>query len=191
MRAARSLSLMALLVVTTACGQVSAPTDAPAPSRTVEPRSAPTPASPVGLAACDDLELLLPDVIGEASLTTFCLSGADFVDAGDPTAIALLEQAGADPGAAALAWAQGSDGVTTMFIYQVGDGDIGALRDAFAAEFGGGVGFEEATVGGKSVLVAETGRSGATTYLYAMGHTLVTLTTPDAEVAGSVLSELP
>jgi len=194
------LGAAALLLA--ACSSASSPS--PSSQPTVEPtptpaaqQSASEPTPSAGVVA--ELEALIPDKIGDVTMTKQSMKGSDLIASGtgDPTAEKFLQDLGVSPESIAIAFgfgisADGSGGAA-MFVFQATgagrDKLIQVFKDAQTAEATTPIVWASQSIGGKDVQVATD--SGQTIYLYATNDVLFELAVNDVDAATAVIASLP
>jgi hypothetical protein len=204
-RIGRTLLLMILLLALAACGEQTATAPASASASAAASTEASAASAEASAAASDDeggsasldcaaLEALMPSSIGEATITTTCLSGEEITQAGGSVPLDELEDAGVELENAAVAIGSGSDGSAGAFMYSLPGADTDAFRDQMASglEQAMSGAFSAATLGGKQVLKAEGGQGlPSNHYLYVSDDLLVWILAPDDDAAATVLAALP
>ena len=199
-------ALLSLLLVACSGGTASAPASATlAPTPTVEPTptaTATAAGTPNPLASFDlnqdkALEALLPDTVGDLTLTKFSVKGAEFfTGAGtDPAFKDFLDRVHAQPDdvSAAVAADQGSTlQVLALRVAGANSDDLKTeFRRALSESASTTVTLSEATVGGKSVLTGFDPDQEANVYFYVVNDVLFFVTTADKTLAEAALQELP
>lgn len=199
-------ALLSLLLVACSGGTASAPASATlAPTPTVEPTptaTATAAGTPNPLASFDlnqdkALEALLPDTVGDLTLTKFSVKGAEFfTGAGtDPAFKDFLDRVHAQPDdvSAAVAADQGSTlQVLALRVAGANSDDLKTeFRRALSESASTTVTLSEATVGGKSVLTGFDPDQEANVYFYVVNDVLFFVTTSDKTVAEAALQKLP
>ena len=199
-------ALLSLLLVACSGGTASAPASATlAPTPTVEPTptaTATAAGTPNPLASFDlnqdkALEALLPDTVGNLTLTKFSVKGAEFfTGAGtDPAFKDFLDRVHAQPDdvSAAVAADQGSTlQVLALRVAGANSDDLKTeFRRALSESASTTVTLSEATVGGKSVLTGFDPDQEANVYFYVVNDVLFFVTTSDKTVAEAALQKLP
>ena len=199
-------ALLSLLLVACSGGTASAPASATlAPTPTVEPTptaTATAAGTPNPLASFDlnqdkALEALLPDTVGDLTLTKFSVKGAEFfTGAGtDPAFKDFLDRVHAQPDdvSAAVAADQGSTlQVLALRVAGANSDDLKTeFRRALSESASTTVTLSEATVGGKSVLTGFDPDQEANVYFYVVNDVLFFVTTADKTLAEAALQKLP
>lgn len=188
-------------------GTATAPASAaptPSPTPTVEPTptqgtsETPNPLASFDLNQDKALEGLLPDAVGDLTLTKFSVKGAEFfASAGtDPAFKDFLDRVGAQPDdvSAAFAADQSSTALQLLALRVAGantDDLKTEFRRAMAASSSSAIDLTEATVGGKSVLTGFDSDQQANVYFYVVDDVLFFVTTADKTVAEAALQKLP
>ena len=198
-------ALLSLLLVACSGGTASAPASATlAPTPTVEPTptaTATAAGTPNPLASFDlnqdkALEALLPDTVGDLTLTKFSVKGAEFfTGAGtDPAFKDFLDRVHAQPDdvSAAVAADQGSTlQVLALRVAGANSDDLKTeFRRALSESASTTVTLSEATVGGKSVLTGFDPDQEANVYFYVVNDVLFFVTTADKTLAVAALQKL-
>lgn len=148
--------------------------------------------------AVSELENLIPGTAGGVTLTKASMRGNDYLVSSDadPQTVAFLQDLGVSPSDVSMAYGIGfstdlSSGVA-MFIFRAAGADSNRLLAAFKtandSETESPLQWSSATVGGKSVEVAES--AGQSTYLYVKGDTLFFIGSTPA-IAEEILNDLP
>jgi hypothetical protein len=144
-----------------------------------------------------ELEALLPDKIGTATLTKLSWSGQDFVNAntGSPELKTWLESLGKSLSDVSAAAAFDVTGGTSIFAFRVNGVDHTTLFTAFqqAAIKSGETPtpYTNQTVGGKQVAVAPANGTGESNYVYGVADLIFIVSTKDPATAAEALSKLP
>jgi hypothetical protein len=186
---ARAVALLAGVVVLAACGPTVQITTAPGSPTTAIPTPPPVPGGPDGLPTFAlpsftgdaELEALLPDELGGASVETLSMSGDDFLrGAGESAAdfVAMLSQSGWSPADLSVALAATDDVV--LVAYRNRDVDTNLFFEAFKSrlENAGGATSTDVSFGGKSV-TKFVPIDGDTIYVYASGDIVFSIEATD------------
>jgi hypothetical protein len=144
-----------------------------------------------------ELEALLPDKIGTATLTKLSWSGQDFVNAntGSPELKTWLQSLGKSLSDVSAAAAFDITGGTSIFAFRVNGVDHTTLFTAFqqAAIKSGETPtpYTNQTVGGKQVAVAPANSAEETNYVYGVADLIFIVSAKDPATAAEALSKLP
>ena len=199
-------ALLSLLLVACSGGTASAPASATlAPTPTVEPTptaTATAAGTPNPLASFDlnqdkALEALLPDTVGDLTLTKFSVKGAEFfTGAGtDPAFKDFLDRVHAQPDDVSAAVAADQGSTLQLLALRVAGANSDDLKTEFRRALSESasttVTLSEATVGGKSVLTGFDPDQEANVYFYVVNDVLFFVTTSDKTVAEAALQKLP
>jgi hypothetical protein len=153
------------------------------------------PASP------EELQGLIPEEVNGIALERLSMRGNEFVSSGQATdeTQQFLEGLGVSPDAISVAAGFGAaqDGrLAVVFIFRADgaapDRLLAAFQDAAAEERGAALGWQPATVGGKTVERAmDPGEPGQSLYLYARESVLVFVAATEQDDAAKVLEAMP
>jgi hypothetical protein len=195
-------ALLSIVLVACSGGTATAPASA-GPTPTATPTAEPTPTAagtPNPLASFDlnqdkALEGLLPDAVGDLTLTKFSLKGAEFFTSSDPAFRDFLDRVHAQPDDVSAASATDTSGTLTVAALRV----AGASTDDLKTEFRRAIEesstspikLTEATVGGKSVLTGFDPDQQSNVYFYAAADVLFYVFTGDKALAEAALAKLP
>jgi hypothetical protein len=144
-----------------------------------------------------ELEALLPDKIGNETLTKSSSTGADFLKStlADPAIVAWLQSLGKSPADVSVATAIGIQSSVLIFAFRVAGVDhttlITALKKAVDDGMDTPLTWTPASVGGKNVETAVEPSQEGTVYLYGTADLVFEISAKDPAVAGEVLSKLP
>jgi hypothetical protein len=169
----------------------------PTPEPTEKPHETPTTTAGAG-----DLVDVLPEKIGDISITYQSMSGIGVLGGGElPAETAdFFDRVGADPSDLSSAFGSGTDlsnasnpKIITLVAIRVAGADEGRLLDEFLAamqtENTGQV--TEQTVGGKDVVAFGSEVQGVSTYMYVKGDVIFIIGASDADLAADALAALP
>jgi hypothetical protein len=213
-RAGLSLVLLAgLAVLVAACGASATPAPTSAPPSTAPATPEPAQAAPAATDAgtplpsftrVEDLEAMLPEMIGDVKLAPRCLTGTDVLATGDPTSIkalqAMLDATGATAADYQFAYspfktAAGTD--AAIGVFRVKGSPPEKLRDILIEQGrtnNPGVGApDEVTIAGTPVTTLTVPDGAGTTWLWyywTKGDVLFYLQTVDPAVAEEVIAGL-
>ena len=205
--AAPAALLSIVLAACSSAGTATAPASAsPAPTATPTPEPTPTDSAAAGtpnpLASFDfnqdkALEGLLPDSVGDLTLTKYSVKGAEFFSGAgtDPAFKDFLDRVHAQPDDVSAAFAGDQANTLSLLALRI----AGASSDDLKTEFRRAmeessstkVDLSEATVGGKSVLTGFDPDQNSNVYFYVTGDVLFFVTTTDKAVAEAALQKLP
>lgn len=146
-----------------------------------------------------DLEALIPDKVGDLTMTKKSSTGSDYLTASDssPEMIQFLQEVGVGPGDVAIAIGTGHNADVTqavfMFVIRAKGADSGRLLSAFKTATAAGdaspVQWASANIAGKSV---ETGEAGdETNYLYTKDDALFWFFASPPALAEQLIGLLP
>lgn len=149
--------------------------------------------------AVSELENLIPDVAGGLTLSKESLRGNDYLVSSDadPGIVAFLQELGVSPSDVSMARGIGfstdlSSGVAVL-VFRASGADsnrlVAAFKTASDSETESPLQWSSATVGGKSVEVADS--NGQSTYLYVKGDTLFFILASTQAVAEEIMNALP
>jgi hypothetical protein len=204
-RQALRIAALATALVVAACGGGGA-TTAPTQATPTEPAlpSFDMPTFDLGsfdlgsfaipsFAGDEELEALLPDSIGDQTVTKQSLTGQDFINLGMGGAAAFEDMLG-EMGASIddLSVAIGSSGTLVLFAYQVEGQSAEQVFDGLEAAFqAGGAGtVSEINVGGRTVIQVTT--PAETTYIYLASDVVFIIGgTVTPELLDDAVSQLP
>jgi hypothetical protein len=158
--------------------------------------------TPATTAGAGDLVDVLPEKIGDISMTYQSMSGIGALGGGElPAETAdFFDRVGADPNDLSSAFGSGTDlsnasnpKIITLVAIRVAGADEGRLRDEFLAamESGSTGQATEQTVGGKDVVAFGSDVQGVSTYMYVKGDVIYILGASDADLAEDGLAALP
>ena len=205
--AAPAALLSIVLAACSSAGTATAPASA-SPSPTATPTAEPTPTdsaaagTPNPLASFDfnqdkALEGLLPDSVGDLSLTKYSVKGAEFFSGAgtDPAFKDFLDRVHAQPDDVSAAFAGDQANTLSLLALRIAGASTDDLKTEFrrAMEESSStkVDLSEATVGGKSVLTGFDPDQNSNVYFYVTGDVLFFVTTTDKAVAEAALQKLP
>ncbi len=148
--------------------------------------------------AVADLEALIPDTVGDMTLTKESTNGDEFITSADsdPAVAKFIEDVGVSPSDISLAFgfgfsAEGSSSIA-LFVFRASGADTNRLLSAFKeandAERDAPLAWSSASVGGKNVETASD--AGQALYLYAKGDVLFFISGDPASTEEAI-SELP
>jgi len=195
------------LAACSSAGTASAPASA-SPAPTATPTAEPTPTdsaaagTPNPLASFDfnqdkALEGLLPDSVGDLTLTKYSVKGAEFFSGAgtDPAFKDFLDRVHAQPDDVSAAFAGDETNSLSLLALRIAGANTDDLKTEFrrAMEESSStkVDLTEATVGGKSVLTGFDPDQNSNVYFYVTGDVLFFVTTTDKAVAEAALQKLP
>ena len=205
--AAPAALLSIALAACSSAGTASAPASA-SPAPTATPTAEPTPTdsaaagTPNPLASFDfnqdkALEGLLPDSVGDLTLTKYSVKGAEFFSGAgtDPAFKDFLDRVHAQPDDVSAAFAGDETNSLSLLALRIAGANTDDLKTEFrrAMEESSStkVDLSEATVGGKSVLTGFDPDQNSNVYFYVTGDVLFFVTTTDKAVAEAALQKLP
>jgi hypothetical protein len=188
-----------------ACGSASS-------SNSNEPSSAPSAAASEAQAssgggvlpsltagAVADLEALIPDTVGELTITKQSVQTSEFLTApgSDPAAVKFVEDLGVSPSDISIATGTGSSADFSSFLFvfviraEGADSDtlVSAFKTASASSDSSPQQWASTTVAGKSVEISEG--SGGANYIYAKGDVMFWLIATNATLAEQFFAQLP
>ena len=205
--AAPAALLSIVLAACSSAGTATAPASAsPAPTATPTPEPTPTDSAAAGtpnpLASFDfnqdkALEGLLPDSVGDLTLTKYSVKGAEFFSGAgtDPAFKDFLDRVHAQPDDVSAAFAGDQANTLSLLALRIAGASTDDLKTEFrrAMEESSStkVDLSEATVGGKSVLTGFDPDQNSNVYFYVTGDVLFFVTTTDKAVAEAALQKLP
>lgn len=205
--AAPAVLLSIALAACSSAGTASAPASAsPAPTATPTVEPTPTDSAAAGtpnpLASFDfnqdkALEGLLPDSVGDLTLTKYSVKGAEFFSGAgtDPAFKDFLDRVHAQPDDVSAAFAGDQANTLSLLALRIAGANTDDLKTEFrrAMEESSStkVDLSEATVGGKSVLTGFDPDQNSNVYFYVTGDVLFFVTTTDKAVAEAALQKLP
>ena len=205
--AAPAALLSIVLAACSSAGTATAPASAsPAPTATPTPEPTPTDSAAAGtpnpLASFDfnqdkALEGLLPDSVGDLTLTKYSVKGAEFFSGAgtDPAFKDFLDRVHAQPDDVSAAFAGDQANTLSLLALRIAGASTDDLKTEFrrAMEESSAtkVDLSEATVGGKSVLTGFDPDQNSNVYFYVTGDVLFFVTTTDKAVAEAALQKLP
>jgi hypothetical protein len=148
--------------------------------------------------AVADLEALIPDKVGEMTLSKESTKGDEFITSADsdPAVAKFIEDLGVSPGDISLAFGFGfsadASSSIALFVFRAAGADTDRLVSAFKTandtERDAPLVWSDTTVGGKNVETASDGSQ--TLYLYAKGDVLFFISGDPASTEEAI-SELP
>ena len=205
--AAPAALLSIALAACSSAGTASAPASA-SPAPTATPTAEPTPTdsaaagTPNPLASFDfnqdkALEGLLPDTVGDLTLTKYSVKGAEFFSGAgtDPAFKDFLDRVHAQPDDVSAAFAGDETNSLSLLALRIAGANTDDLKTEFrrAMEESSStkIDLTEATVGGKSVLTGFDPDQNSNVYFYVTGDVLFFVTTTDKAVAEAALQKLP
>ena len=149
--------------------------------------------------AVSALEDLIPDTVGDLTISKQSLQGSEFLTApgSDPAAVKFVEDLGISASDISIATGSGSSADFTKFVFvfviraQGVDSDrlVSAFKTASSTDDSSPLSWSAATVAGKSVETAEA--SGGANYIYAKGDVMFWLIASDATLAEQFIGLLP
>jgi hypothetical protein len=149
--------------------------------------------------AVADLEALIPNTVGDLTITKQSVQTSEFLTApgSDPAAVKFVEDLQVSPSDISIATGTGSSADFAQFVFvfairaQGADSDrlVSAFKTASSTDDASPLEWSGATVAGKSVETA--GGAGGTNYLYAKGDVLFWLIASDATLAEQFIGQLP
>jgi len=205
--AAPAALLSIALAACSSAGTATAPASA-SPAPTATPTAEPTPTdsaaagTPNPLASFDfnqdkALEGLLPDAVGDLTLTKYSVKGAEFFSGAgtDPAFKDFLDRVHAQPDDVSAAFAGDEANSLSLLALRIAGANTDDLKTEFrrAMEESSStkIDLSEATVGGKSVLTGFDPDQNSNVYFYVTGDVLFFVTTTDKAVAEAALQKLP
>jgi hypothetical protein len=205
--AAPAALLSIVLAACSSAGTATAPASA-SPSPTATPTAEPTPTdsaaagTPNPLASFDfnqdkALEGLLPDSVGDLTLTKYSVKGAEFFSGAgtDPAFKDFLDRVHAQPDDVSAAFAGDEANTLSLLALRVAGANTDDLKSEFRRAMeessSNTVDLSEATVGGKSVLTGFDPDQNSNVYFYVTADVLFFVTTTDKAVAEAALQKLP
>jgi hypothetical protein len=203
-RAIRSAGVALLAITVAACSSGAASsTPTPIPTASPTPTVAATSSASAGPSLdlprnAKELEALLPDSIGGATLTKFSMKGSDFIQQGqvDPQLKSWLDSLGKSLDDVSVAYAFDITGAsqTGIFAFRVNGVDhttlLNGLKTAMEQGSSEATNWTSTNIGGKSGVFAGTSDSG-TTYLYGTADLVFFVVAKDKTTAADALSQLP
>jgi hypothetical protein len=198
-----SIALAACSSAGTATAPASAsPTASPTPTVEPTPTDSAAAGTPNPLASFDfnqdkALEGLLPDSVGDLTLTKYSVKGAEFFSGAgtDPAFKDFLDRVHAQPDDVSAAFAGDQANTLSLLALRIAGANTDDLKTEFrrAMEESSStkVDLSEATVGGKSVLTGFDPDQNSNVYFYVTGDVLFFVTTTDKAVAEAALQKLP
>jgi hypothetical protein len=149
--------------------------------------------------AVADLEALIPDKVGELTITKQSIQTSEFLTApgSDPAAVKFVEALGVSPSDISIATGSGNSADFSSFVFvfviraQGADSDrlVSAFKTASASSDSSPLQWASTTVAGKSVQTSE-GNGGAN-YIYAKGDVMFWLIATNATLAEQFIAQLP
>jgi hypothetical protein len=149
--------------------------------------------------AVSDLEDLIPDKVGDLTVTKQSVQTAEFLTApgSDPGAVAFVEELGISASDISIATGSASNADFSKFLFcfviRAQGVDSGRLVSAFqtatAASDSSPIQWSSATIGGKSVQTG--GDDLGQNYIYAKSDVLFWVASTDATLAEQFISQLP
>jgi hypothetical protein len=149
--------------------------------------------------AVADLEALIPDTVGDMTISKQSMQGSEFLTApgSDPAAVKFVEDLGVSASDISIATGQGNNADFTKFVFVFvirasgvdSDRLVSAFKTASATGDASPLSWSDATVAGKSVETAEAG--GGANYIYAKGDVMFWVIASDATVAEQFIGLLP
>jgi hypothetical protein len=149
--------------------------------------------------AVADLEALIPDTVGELTITKQSVQTSEFLTApgSDPATVKFVQDLGISPSDISIATGSGNSADFSSFVFvfviraQGVDSDrlVSAFKTASASSDSSPLQWASATVAGKSVETSE-GNGGAN-YIYAKGDVMFWLIATDATIAEQFIAQLP
>jgi hypothetical protein len=205
--AAPAALLSIVLAACSSAGTATAPASA-SPAPTATPTAEPTPTdsaaagTPNPLASFDfnqdkALEGLLPDAVGDLTLTKYSVKGAEFFSGAgtDPAFKDFLDRVHAQPDDVSAAFAGDETNSLSLLALRIAGANTDDLKTEFrrAMEESSStkIDLTEETVGGKSVLTGFDPDQNSNVYFYVTGDVLFFVTTTDKAVAEAALQKLP
>ena len=149
--------------------------------------------------AVADLEALIPDTVGDLTISKQSMQGSEFLTApgSDPAAVKFVEDLGVSSSDISIATGSGYSADFTKFVFvfviraQGADSDtlVSAFKTASSTDDSSPLSWSSTTVAGKSVETAEAG--GGANYIYAKGDVMFWVIASDAALAGQFIGLLP
>jgi hypothetical protein len=187
-----------------ACGSASSSSGEPSSAASVAPSEAQAssgggvlPSLTAGAVA--DLEALIPDTVGELTITKQSVQTSEFLTApgSDPAAVKFVEDLGVSPSDISIATGTGSSADLSSFLFvfviraQGADSDklVSAFKTASSSDGSSPMEWASSTVAGKSVEVSEG--SGGANYIYAKGDVMFWLIVTNTTLAEQFFAQLP
>ena len=148
--------------------------------------------------AVADLEALIPNTVGDITITKQSVQTSEFLTApgSDPAAVKFVEDLGVSPGDISIATGSGRSADFAKFIFvfairaQGADSNrlVSAFKSATDAD-SSPLQWASATLGGKSV--ETSGGDAGTNYIYAKGDVLFWVLSSDSTLAEQFIAQLP
>lgn len=205
----RTIALTAIAgLVLVACGSAASGSQSPGggasqpasqPASQVAQASQGGPEASFSQGVVSDLEAMIPDKVGDITITKTSMRGNEYLVAADsdPATIKFIQDLGVSPSDISMALGSGYDqtagSFTAMFVLRAAGADPGRLLSAFEsamnADTSSPVQWTDATVGGKQVklVAADSGN----TYVYAKGDVVFWIIASVDADAVEVISNLP
>jgi hypothetical protein len=149
--------------------------------------------------AVADLEALIPDTVGELTITKKSVQTSEFLTApgSDPATVKFVQDLGVSPSDISIATGSGNSADFSSFVFvfviraQGVDSDrlVSAFKTAMASSDSSPLQWASATVAGKSVETSE-GNGGAN-YIYAKGDVMFWVIATNATLAEQFITQLP
>lgn len=149
--------------------------------------------------AVADLEALIPDTVGELTITKQSVQTSEFLTApgSDPAAVKFVEDLGVSPSDISIATGSGTSADFSSFVFvfviRAEGADSNTLVSAFKTASSSGdsspLQWASATVAGKSVETSEA--NGGANYIYAKGDVMFWLIATNATLAEQFIAQLP